>query len=39
MLKKAFGWLIATLLAVSLTGCFDGDNEKAKPAVSANRPM
>ena len=37
MIRKALAWLMATLLAVSLTGCFDGDDEKAKPAtVSAN---
>ena len=39
MLKKAFGWLIAALIAVGLSGCFDGDNDKPKPAVITQQPV
>lgn len=38
MLRKAFGWLIAALIAVGLSGCFDGDNDKPKPAVLTQQP-
>ncbi|MGL6222629.1 MAG: hypothetical protein ACRC6L_03500, partial [Steroidobacteraceae bacterium] len=38
MQKKAYGWLIAALIAVGLSGCFDGDDGKPKPAALAQQP-
>ena len=38
MLRKAFAWLLAALLSLSLSGCFDGDSNKQKLAEITQQP-
>jgi alpha-tubulin suppressor-like RCC1 family protein len=38
MLRKTFAWLLATVLAIGLSGCFDGDGNKQKLAQITQQP-
>src|SRR5512147_841691 len=38
MLRKSLAWLLATLLSIGLSGCFDGDGNKKKLAEITQQP-
>jgi alpha-tubulin suppressor-like RCC1 family protein len=38
MPRKTLAWLLATLLSLSLSGCFDGDSNKQKLATITQQP-